>query len=167
MIASLQRQIASLEGVITHLRRELVESRDESALAQPMAAVAAPATTTTTTAKAKTATTTKTTTASKAAASTSRAPATLHPHRLPEARGSVGGLYGIGGVGVAGGGSSRGCRPSDGLSATEAPALRRCAGPRGSYGGTGRDSRADHTGASCTDLPLPPLLAPAKGYPML
>ena len=53
MIASLQRQIASLEGVINTLRRELAESRGVPALAASArtgaatAAQAAPATTTT------------------------------------------------------------------------------------------------------------------------
>ena len=40
MIASLQRQVASLEGVINILRRELAESRGEQAVARSLAIAA-------------------------------------------------------------------------------------------------------------------------------
>ena len=73
MIASLQRQIASLEGVINTPRRELAESRGEPAPTRPMTAAAAPAASATAAAKAKAATTTTTAAADKVAASTSRA----------------------------------------------------------------------------------------------
>ena len=64
MIASLQRQIVSLEGVMNTLCRELAESRGEPAPAWSLATAAAPAVTTTTT-------TSKTVTANKKAAPTS------------------------------------------------------------------------------------------------
>ena len=54
MIASLERQIASLEGVINTLCRKLAESRGESAPTRPGAAAAAPAASTTAAAKART-----------------------------------------------------------------------------------------------------------------
>ena len=76
MIASLQRQIESLEEVINELRRDVRDSRGELALPRLMAGVPAPAASTTAAAKAKSATTTKTAPASKAAASTSTASTT-------------------------------------------------------------------------------------------
>ena len=63
MIASLQLQIGSLEGVINALRRELAEWRGEPAPAQSPAAPSAPAATTMA----------KTTTAAKKAAPATRA----------------------------------------------------------------------------------------------
>ena len=76
MIASLQRQIASFEGVINTLRRELAETRGEPASTRPRATAPAPAASTKAAAKAKAATTTKTATASKVDASTSMAATT-------------------------------------------------------------------------------------------
>ena len=76
MIASLQRQIASLEGVINTLRRELAESQGEPAPTRPRVAAAAPAASTTAAAKAKAAMTTVSAAADKAAAPTSRAATT-------------------------------------------------------------------------------------------
>ena len=76
MIASLQRQIASLRGVINTLRRERTGSRGEAAPTRPTAAAAARAASTTAAAKAKAATTATTAAADKAAASTSRAATT-------------------------------------------------------------------------------------------
>ena len=54
MIASLQRQIASLQGVIDTLCRELAESRGEPSVAQTLAAAAVPAASTKRTAAAAT-----------------------------------------------------------------------------------------------------------------
>ena len=87
MVASLQCQIVSLQGVINTLRRELAESRGEPAPARSLATAAALAATTTKTTTTETSKWTKTATANKAAAPTSRAAPTWQlPGRDPNRR---------------------------------------------------------------------------------